>query len=102
MRRNQRRQGNVPQRFKQAEIKPLKIYAQLIDDSAGRTLACASTLELKNKKKKTAIAFEVGKQLAAKALALKIEQVVFDRGGYAYHGRVKSLADGAREGGLKF
>jgi large subunit ribosomal protein L18 len=78
------------------------IYAQLIDDAAGRTLACASSLELKDKKKKSAIAFEVGRQLAGKALVLKIEQVVFDRGGYAYHGRVKSLADGAREGGLKF
>ena len=78
------------------------IYAQLIDDAAGRTLACASSLELKDKKQKSAIAFEVGKQLAIKALALKVEQAVFDRGGYVYHGRVKALADGAREGGLKF
>jgi large subunit ribosomal protein L18 len=79
-----------------------QIYGQLIDDATGKTLVSASSLELKTKAKKTEIATEVGKLLAKKALESKIEAVVFDRGGYAYHGRVKALAEGAREGGLKF
>lgn len=78
------------------------IYAQLIDDNSGKTLASASSLGLKIKDKKTAVAAEVGKAIAAKAKELKIVTVKFDRGGYAYHGRVKALADGAREGGLEF
>jgi large subunit ribosomal protein L18 len=81
------------------------IYAQLINDLEGRTLAAASTnsKELGEKKMtKTEAAKEVGKLVAQKAKEAGIEQVVFDRGGYLYHGRVKSLADGAREGGLKF
>lgn len=83
------------------------IYAQLIDDDKGRTLVVASDLELKkpkteNQKPKTDVAKEIGKLIAQKAQDLKIEEVVFDRGGYQYHGRVKALADGAREGGLKF
>jgi large subunit ribosomal protein L18 len=103
------------------------IYAQLIDDERGKTLASASNLKLTrqlNDKRKTrqlhettqkrtqtdtkvltrkvAAAFEVGKLIAEKAKKLKIEKVVFDRGGYKYHGRVKALAEGAREGGLKF
>ena len=81
------------------------IYAQIIDDSKGKTLVSASDLELKDKikeKRKTKIAFEVGKLIAQKALKKKIESVCFDRGGYKYHGRVKALADGARENGLKF
>jgi large subunit ribosomal protein L18 len=78
------------------------IYAQLIDDSAGKTLASASSLELKSKAKKIDTAKEVGKLLAAKALAKKIKAVKFDRGGFAYHGRIKALAEGAREGGLEF
>ena len=78
------------------------IYAQLINDSTGKTLAAASSLELKKTGKKSAAAAEVGKLIAEKAKASKIEKVVFDRGGYAYHGRVKALAEGAREAGLKF
>lgn len=81
------------------------IYAQLIDDEKGRTLAVASDLELKTKKKKiTKVdkASEVGKLIAQKAISKKILKVVFDRAGYNYHGRVKAVAEGAREGGLKF
>lgn len=77
------------------------IYAQLINDDAGTTVASFSSLEIK-KGSKTEAAREVGKKLAAIALEKKIEKVVFDRGGYVYAGRVKALADGAREGGLKF
>jgi large subunit ribosomal protein L18 len=80
------------------------ISAQLVDDDAARTLAAASWLNLKKSFKgtKTEQATEVGKLLAANATKAGIEGVVFDRGGYLYHGRVKALADGAREGGLKF
>ena len=79
------------------------IYAQLVDDINGKTLASASSLKMKLEgKKKIEQAFEVGKALAEAAKAAGIEKVVFDRGGYLYHGRVKALADGAREGGLKF
>ena len=80
------------------------IHAQLIDDTEGRTLAAASWLDLKRSFKgtKTEQAAEVGKLLAANAKKAGIEQVVFDRGGYLYHGRVKALAEGAREGGLRF
>jgi large subunit ribosomal protein L18 len=79
------------------------IFAQLIDDDAGRTLAAASWLDLPKSFKgdKTEQA-EVGKRLAESAKKAGIESVVFDRGGYLYHGRVKALADGAREGGLQF
>jgi large subunit ribosomal protein L18 len=80
------------------------IVAQLVDDSNGRTLASASWLQVaktfKGDKKEQAA--EVGKILAQKAKSAKVEGVVFDRGGYLYHGRVKALADAAREGGLKF
>src|SRR2546421_10918907 len=80
------------------------ISAQLVDDDAARTLAAASWLNLKKgfKGKKTEQAAEVGKLLAANAKKAGIEAVVFDRAGYLYHGRVKALADAAREGGLKF
>lgn len=80
-----------------------QIYAQIIDDVAGSTLAAVSSRDLKDVKvKKTEIAGMVGKTLAEKAIASGISSVVFDRGGYLYHGRVKSLADGARNAGLKF
>jgi large subunit ribosomal protein L18 len=80
-----------------------QIYAQIIDDVAGKTLAAASSLELGDKKiTKTDAATQVGKTLAEKATAAGISTVVFDRGGYLYHGRIKALAEGAREGGLKF
>ena len=80
------------------------IYAQVIDDVAGVTLAAASTLDKEfagyggNKE----AARKIGKTVAERALAKGIEEVVFDRGGYLYHGRVQELAEGAREGGLKF
>ena len=78
------------------------IYAQLIDDIAGKTLASASTREIGKASLNVEVAKEVGKKLAENAKSVGIESVVFDRGGYPYHGRVKSLAEGAREGGLKF
>jgi len=79
------------------------IEAQLIDDLEGKTLAAASWLNLKSfKGSKTEQAAEVGKLLAQNAKKANVETVVFDRGGYLYHGRVKALADAAREGGLKF
>lgn len=78
------------------------IYAQLIDDESGKTLASAKSGEIKSKGKKVDLAGEVGKLLAKKAGEQKITKAVFDRGGFAYHGRVKALAEGAREGGLKF
>ncbi len=76
------------------------IYAQLIDDDKGKTLVFANGDGLKGSK--VEIAKGVGKLIAQKASEKKIEKVVFDRGGYKYHGRVKSLAEGAREAGLKF
>ena len=79
------------------------IFAQLVDDESGRTIAGASWLGLKSfKGSKTEQAAAVGKALAEVAKQAGIEAVVFDRGGYLYHGRVKALAEGAREGGLKF
>jgi len=81
------------------------IYAQVIDDSAGKTIAAASTLD-KDLKGKTAATKEgaaaVGKALADRAKKAGVSQVVFDRGGFLFHGRVKALADAAREGGLEF
>jgi len=79
------------------------IFAQLVDDATGKTLAGSSWKTIKGKKgDKSQQAREVGKTLAAAAKAAGIEKVVFDRGGYLYHGRVKALAEGAREGGLVF
>jgi large subunit ribosomal protein L18 len=79
------------------------IYAQVIDDDAGVTLASASTLVLDGASgSKSEKAAEVGKLVAQRAREAGIAKVVFDRGGYLYHGRVKALADGAREGGLEF
>jgi len=79
------------------------MYFQIIDDKAGKTLVSVHTKSLKDSKKtKTEISFEAGKLLAKKAVEKKIEKVVFDKGSFKYHGRVKAAADGAREGGLKF
>lgn len=82
------------------------MYAQLIDDVAAKTLASASTLGKKGAKakpvKKADAAKALGAAIAEKALALKVKAVVFDRGGFGFKGRVKALADGAREAGLKF
>lgn len=81
-----------------------EIYAQVIDDNAGKTLAAASSRDkgIDAKGTKTEIAIAVGKAIAEKAKSAGIETVAFDRGGNLYHGRVKALAEGAREGGLKF
>src|SRR5688572_7750604 len=82
------------------------IYAQVIDDTVGKTLASANTTEADLKAQKpranAVTAANVGKLVAARALAKNITKVVFDRGGFIYHGKVKALADAAREGGLQF
>jgi len=85
------------------------IYAQVIDNIKGTTLAAASDLKIKQDKKseekvsrKISMAYLVGKDIAAKAKKAGISKVVYDRGGFKYHGRIKALADGAREGGLEF
>ncbi len=78
------------------------IYAQVIDDSTGTTLAAANSKQLGLSGNKTEQATQVGKVLAERALAAGAKSVVFDRGSFRYHGRVKALADGAREGGLDF
>jgi large subunit ribosomal protein L18 len=77
-------------------------YAQIIDDETGKVLCGTSDLKSKSKGTKVERAKEVGAEIAKIAKEKKIESVVFDRNGYKYHGRVKSLAEGAREGGLKF
>lgn len=83
------------------------LYAQVIDDTKGKTLAAVSTSKIKVEKKdsktpKTDLAYVIGGKLAKEVIAQKIKKVVFDRGGYKYHGRVKALAEGARNGGLNF
>jgi large subunit ribosomal protein L18 len=109
----QKRHLRIRQTIKGTESKPrlnvyrsnTQIYAQVIDDVNGKTLCSASSLDkelnLKNGSN-VAAATEVGTLIAKRALALKIESVVFDRGGYIYHGRVKALAEAARAAGLKF
>jgi len=98
----------TPERPRLAVYKSLKhIYAQIIDDVNGVTLASASTLDKELRPKlaeltKTEEAKEVGKLVAQRALEKGIKKVVFDRGGFIYHGRIKALAEGAREGGLEF
>ena len=82
-----------------------EIYAQIVDDVSGKTISAASSRDkdiAKAKGTKSEIAALVGKAVAEKALKAGVETISFDRGGYLYHGRVKSLADGAREAGLKF
>ena len=78
------------------------IYVQLIDDESGKTLTAANSKEVKAKGKKSELAAQVGKLAAEKAMAIGIKKVVFDRGGYQYHGRIKQLADAARAAGLEF
>ena len=85
------------------------IYAQIINDQEHKTIVSAKGSEIKNSEKnntdfksKELLAYQVGELIASKALKAKIEKVVFDRGGYMYHGRVRALAEGARKGGLKF
>jgi large subunit ribosomal protein L18 len=111
----QRRHRRVRQRISGTAERPrlsvfrslTHIYAQVIDDIAGRTLLACSTVDAEVKgqlddKKKSADAEVVGRTLAARAKEMGITSVVFDRGGYLYHGRVKALADAARAGGLQF
>jgi large subunit ribosomal protein L18 len=110
-----RRHKRVTKKIKGSEIQPRltvfksakHIYAQVINDTSAKVLAGCSTLtkEFKEKKVKTsnkAAAGEIGKLIAKRCVKLGIKNVCFDRGGYKYHGRIQSLADGAREGGLKF
>ena len=78
------------------------MFIQLIDDLAGKTLLSASSLEIKTKAAKIDIVKELGVLVAKKAKDMNISQIVFDRSSYKYHGRVKALAEGAREGGLNF
>jgi len=78
------------------------IYAQLIDDTTGKTLISIDDLKLKTKGMKKDVSLAVGKELGQKAKETGIESIVFDRGGYKYHGRVAAVATGAREAGLKF
>jgi large subunit ribosomal protein L18 len=93
----------TPERPRLAVFRSLHhVYAQVIDDTTGRTLASASTLELRSGRKDLEAAAAVGKAVAEKAAAAGVSSVVFDRGGFLYHGRVKALADAAREGGLEF
>lgn len=96
----------TPDRPRLSVFKSLKhTYAQIIDDVSGRTLIYVSTLspELRKlKKKPVELAYEVGKLIGIKAKEKNISKVVFDRGGHMYHGRVKAVADGAREAGLEF
>jgi large subunit ribosomal protein L18 len=106
LKRHRRVRVNVtgtPQRPRLAVFRSLNhVYAQLIDDSANRTLAAASTVGLKAKGNGVDEAVQVGKAIAAKAKAAGVNTVVFDRGGFLYHGRIKALADAAREAGLEF
>jgi len=106
-RRHQRVRGKVSGTAERPRLVVFRsnrgIEAQLVDDLEGKTLAAASWLHLKSfKGSKSEQAADVGKLLAANAKKANVETVVFDRGGYLYHGRVKALADAAREGGLKF
>ncbi len=107
---HQLRKGRVRSRISGTAARPrlnvyrsnAHIYAQVIDDVAGKTLVASSSEMVKTAGKKMDQSVAVGKDVAAKAVAKGIKDVVFDRGGYRYHGRVKALADAAREGGLNF
>lgn len=107
--RRARRAQRVRDKFKESVLPRISIYrsithiyAQLIDDQAGKTLASCSSLILKDVSgDKKAHAYAVGKELAEKAKQVGVESAVFDRGRFKYHGRVKALAEGLREGGLQ-
>ena len=105
-RRRARVRGKIhgtPERPRLSVRRTLKhIYAQLIDDVSGRTLAAASSIALKLDGNNVEVASQVGKALAEKAQTAQIEACSFDRGGRLYHGRVKALAEAAREAGLRF
>lgn len=105
-----RRQGRIRAKIFGTLAKPRlsvsrslnNVFLQLIDDETGRTLVGVHSQSLQSKDKKTAVSFAAGEKLAKLALAKGITTCVFDRGGRQYHGRVKAVADGARQGGLKF
>jgi large subunit ribosomal protein L18 len=100
--RVRRKVAGTPARPRLVVFRSLKhIYAQLVDDTANRTIATVGDQDILTMKK-TEKATEVGKRIAERAKALGLTKVVFDRGGYQYHGRVKAVAEGAREGGLEF
>jgi len=95
--------SGTAERPRLAVFKSLRgIYAQVIDDAKGKTLASANISEIKKAKNTMDGAKEVGKLIAKKCIELKITAVTYDRAGYKYHGKVRCLAEGAREGGLKF
>ena len=95
--------SGTAQRPRLSVFKSLKsIYAQVIDDTTGQTLVSAELSQLKETSNTIESAMAVGKLVAEKCLAAKIETVIFDRSGYQYHGKIKALAEGARKGGLKF
>jgi large subunit ribosomal protein L18 len=99
--RVRKRVAGTPERPRLVVFRSLKhIYAQLVDDTTSRTLATVSDQKLTGKKSEKST--EVGKLIAQKAKDAGVSSVVFDRAGYRYHGRVKAVADGAREGGLEF
>jgi len=106
--RVRRRVFGTPERPRLCVRRSLRhIYAQVVDDTTGRSLAAVSTLtkgvrEAAAGAQKTAAAALVGKEIARRAMAAGVTKVAFDRGGYKYHGRVRALADGAREEGLQF
>ncbi len=108
--KHQLRKGRVRSRVNGTEQRPRlsvfrsnsHIYAQVIDDVTGKTLVASSTAMIKATGNKMEASINVGKDVASKAVAKGVKAVVFDRGGYKYHGRVKALADAAREGGLEF
>jgi large subunit ribosomal protein L18 len=108
--RRARRRFNLKNKLRGTAVRPrlvvfrsnTSIYAQIIDDSKGFTLASVSSRDLKEKAAKADVSKKTGMALAQEAKQKGITEVVFDRNGYLYHGRVKALADGAREGGLKF
>jgi large subunit ribosomal protein L18 len=106
MRRHRRVRGKVTGTAERPRLVVFRsnrgIEAQLVDDTNGKTLYAASWLQAKSKGNKIEQAAEVGKLLADNARAGGVKKVVFDRGGYLYHGRVKALADAARKGGLEF
>ena len=93
--------AGTPERPRLVVFRSLKhITAQIVDDTTGRTLMTVTSVKLEGKKSEKSV--EVGKMIAEKAKAAGVSKVVFDRAGYKYHGRVKAVADGAREGGLEF
>ena len=93
--------AGTPERPRLVVFRSLKhITAQIVDDTTGRTMMTVTSVKLEGKKSEKSV--QVGKMLAEKAKAAGVSKVVFDRAGYKYHGRVKAVADGAREGGLEF